>query len=299
MTAPEAVPAPAPVIDAHHHFWDPARFDYPWMQGAEMAPLQRPFGPGDLAPLMAANGVDATIVVQCCSSLEETEALLATAEETPSVAGVVGWIDLTDPDLATVLDNLASRPKLVGIRHQVHDEADSRWLLRDDVQRGLAAVFDRGLAYDLLVRTRELPAALEAARAFPHGRFVLDHAAKPSIASGITEDWRVGIRQLSAEPNVWCKVSGLVTEADWHGWSADDLLPAVRHVWNIFGEHRLIFGSDWPVCLLAADYRQVKTAAETCLRTVGLQALGATADARIWGSNAIEAYRLTIGGKTC
>jgi L-fuconolactonase len=283
---------PAPVIDAHHHFWDPARFDYPWMQGAEMAPLRRPFGPADLAPLMAANGIDATIVVQCCSSLEETEALLATAEATPSVAGVVGWIDLTDPDLDTTFDRLAPRPKLVGIRHQVHDEADPSWLLRADVRRGLAAVFDRGLAYDLLVRTRELPAALETARAFPRGRFVLDHAAKPPIASGITEAWRAGVAQLAGEPNVWCKVSGLVTEADWQGWATDDLLPAVRHVWNTFGENRLMFGSDWPVCLLAADYRRVKTAAEICLQTLG-------ATAKSWGANAIEAYRLTIGGKTC
>jgi len=282
------------VVDAHHHFWDPARFDYPWMQGPEMAPLRRPFGPTDLAPLIAANGVDATIVVQCCSSVEETEAFLAIAERTPFVAGVVGWVDLTAPTIDATLDQLGRHHKLVGIRHQVHDEADPCWLARADVQRGLAAVFDRGLAYDLLVRTRELPAALEVARAFPRGRFVLDHAAKPAIASGIAGTWFAGTARLAELPNVWCKLSGLVTETDWHRWTAEQLVPAVRHIWNAFGEHRLMFGSDWPVCLLAADYRRVKTAAETCLQSVG-----AAAGAKIWGSNAIEAYRLTIGGKTC
>jgi L-fuconolactonase len=281
-----------PVIDSHHHFWDPTRFDYPWMQGPEMAPLRRPFGPSDFASLIAANGVDATILVQCCSSIDETEAFLAIAEETAFVAGVVGWIDLTDPAIDAALDRLALRRKLVGIRHQVHDEADPRWLLREDVQRGLAAVFQHGLVYDLLVRTRELAAAIEVARIFPKGRFVLDHSAKPTIASGITADWRSGIALLAEQPNVWCKLSGLVTEADWRGWTAEQLLPAVRHVWSAFGEDRLIFGSDWPVCLLAGDYAQVKRAATACLRAVG-----AAGSPKVWGANAIEAYHLSVGDK--
>ena len=277
-----------PVIDAHHHFWEPARFDYPWMQGPAMAPLRRPFGPADLAPLIAANGIDATIVVQCCSSVEETESLLDIAEQTPFVVGVVGWVDLTDRAVEATLDRLASRPKLVGIRHQVHDEADPGWLLRPDVQRGLTAVFRHGLAYDLLVRTRELGPAIDVARLFPQGRFVLDHAAKPDIASGVAEAWQTGIARLAMQPNVWCKLSGLVTEADWRAWTADALLPAVRHVWNAFGEDRLIFGSDWPICLLAADYARVKRAAATCLRALGAN------DSRIWGANAIAAYRLKL-----
>jgi L-fuconolactonase len=284
----------APVIDAHHHFWDPARFAYPWMEGAEMAPLRRPFGPTDLAPLIAANGVDATLVVQCCSFVAETEAFLAIAEETPFIAGVIGWVDLTDPAVDATLDGMASRAKLVGIRHQVHDEADPHWLLRQDVQRGLAAVFRHDLTYDLLVRTRELPAAIEVARTFRQGRFILDHAAKPTIATGITEGWRTGIEQLAQRPNVWCKLSGLVTEADWRGWTVGQLLPAVRHTWNTFGEDRLIFGSDWPVCLLAADYAEVKRAAARCL-----EALGAATSSKIWGANAIAAYHLNIGDKAC
>jgi L-fuconolactonase len=283
-----------PVIDAHHHFWDPARFAYPWMEGTDMAPLRRAFGPADLAPLIAVNGVDATIVVQCCSSIAETEAFLAIAEETPFVAGVVGWVDLADPAIDATLDRLRSRAKLVGIRHQVHDEPDPHWLLREDVQRGLAAVVRHDLAFDLLVRTRELAAAIDVARAHPQGRFILDHAAKPTLASGITEEWRTSIARLAEQPNVWCKLSGLVTEADWRGWTTAQLLPVVRHVWNAFGEDRLIFGSDWPVCLLAGDYAQVKRAAAACLQT-----LGAAGSSEIWGANAITAYHLDIGDKEC
>lgn len=282
------------MIDAHQHFWDPAQFDYPWMEAAEMAPLRRRFGPGDLAPLLAANGVDATIVVQCCSSIEETEAFLAIAETTPFVAGVVGWVDLSDPAIDATLTHLASRPKLVGIRHQVHDEDDPRWLPRPDVRRGLEAVFRHGLAYDLLVRTRELGPAIEMIRDAPQGHFILNHAAKPTLSSGITEAWRAGIAALAEQPNVWCKLSGLLTEADWRGWTAAQLMPAVRHVWNSFGANRVIFGSDWPVCLLASNYAEVKRVAATCLRSVG-----AEDGSQVWGANAIEAYRLNVGEMGC
>ena len=252
------------VIDAHHHFWDPTRFDYPWMEGPALAPIRRTFAPADLAPLLDANGIDASIVVQCCSSVEETEALLDLAAETPSVAGVVGWIDLTLDSATATLDRLTARPDgryLVGIRHQVHDEDDPRWLARDDVKRGLAAVFEHGLAYDLLVRSRELPAAIDLVRAFPQARFILDHAAKPPIASGFDAEWAARMAGLAACPNVWCKVSGLVTEAAWQDWTVEQLRPPVEHVRRVFGEDRLMFGSDWPVCLVAADtWKQVLAA---------------------------------------
>jgi L-fuconolactonase len=282
----------ARVVDAHHHFWDPARFAYPWMQAPELTPIRRPFGPADLKPLLEANGVDASIVVQCCSSVDETEALLAQAAQTPFVAGVVGWIDLTQGNASATLDRLRSRPDgplLIGIRHQVHDEEDPRWLARDDVKRGLAAVFEEGLTYDLLVRSRELPAAIEVVRAFPHGRFVLDHAAKPPIAQGFDRDWASRITQLAACPNVWCKVSGLVTEATWQDWTVEQLRPVIRHVLDAFGEDRLLYGSDWPVCLLAADYSSVKAAAETCLDD-----LSASAREKIFGTNAVAAYQLSL-----
>jgi L-fuconolactonase len=282
-----------PVIDAHQHFWDPRNADYPWMAGPEMEPIRRPFGPADLAPLLAANGVDASIIVQCRSDESETEGFLATATATAFVAGIVGWVDLEQPDVDARLDRLLKRPdggKLVGIRHQVHDEADPDWLARPAVRRGLAAVFERGLTYDLLVRSRELPAATAVARDFPTGRFVLDHAAKPPIAAGFDRTWADRLESLARCSNVWCKISGLATEADWRDWDAERLRPAIDHAWRCFGEDRLIFGSDWPVCLLAGDYARIKTAAETCLARHGQATLD---QAR--GTNAVAAYDLEIG----
>lgn len=280
------------VIDAHQHFWDPARADYPWMNALELAPIRRAFGPADLAPLLKANGIDASIVVQCRSALEETEEFLRIAHATPFVIGVVGWADLTDAAVGDTLDRLRTLPggaKLVGIRHQVHDEADPDWLLRADVQRGLAALFAHDLAYDFLVRTRELPAAIATAKAFPQARFVLDHAAKPPIAAGGSSEWSDRIAALAACGNVWCKVSGLATEAKWTDWDAERLFPFVRHVANCFGEDRLIFGSDWPVCLLAGSYGDIKGALEACLAK-----LGPRVREKAFGVNAKAAYRLPI-----
>lgn len=278
------------VIDSHQHFWDPARADYPWMAAAELAPIRCGFGPADLAPLLKTNGIDASIVVQCRSALEETEEFLAIADATPTVIGVVGWADLTDASLGDMLDRLRALPggkKLVGIRHQVHDEADPDWLSRADVRRGLTALFGRDLTYDFLVRTRELPAAIATAKAFPQARFVLDHAAKPPIADGGSTEWSERIAALAACSNVWCKVSGLVTEAKWNDWDAERLFPFVQHVANCFGEDRLIFGSDWPVCLLAGSYGDIKSALEVCLAR-----LGANVREKAFGANAKAAYRL-------
>jgi L-fuconolactonase len=278
------------IIDGHQHFWDPAHADYPWMQAAELAPIRRAFGPRDLGPLLTANGIDATILVQCRSAIEETIEFLHLAATTPFVAGVVGWADLTDDTLGDTLDRLRNGTggkKLVGIRHQVHDEADPDWLSRDDVRRGLSAVFTRDLAYDLLVRTRELSAAIATARAFPQARFVLDHAAKPPIAQGFNREWADRIADLAACGNVWCKVSGLATEAKWDDWDAERLLPYVQQVAKCFGEDRLIFGSDWPVCLLAGSYGEIKGALEACL-----EELGSGVREKAFGVNAKQAYRL-------
>src|SRR3954452_11967447 len=281
------------IIDAHQHFWDPARADYPWMDAPELTPIRRAFGAADLAPLLKANGIDASIVVQCRSALDETEEFLRIAAATPFVVGVVGWADLTDPLLGETLDRLRTSPggdKLVGIRHQVHDEGDPDWLLRENVQRGLAAVFARDLAYDLLVRARELPAAIATAQAFPQARFVLDHAAKPPIAAGGSTDWSDRIASLAACSNVWCKISGLATEATWDDWDAERLFPFVAHAATCFGEDRLIFGSDWPVCLLAGSYGAIKGALEPCLAK-----LGPRVRENAFGVNAKAAYRLTVG----
>lgn len=280
------------LIDAHQHFWDPAHADYPWMNAPELTPIRRAFGPADLSPLLKANGIDASIVVQCRSALEETEEFLRVAHATPSVIGVVGWADLTDAALGDTLDRLRALPggaKLIGIRHQVHDEADPDWLLRADVQRGLASVFARDLAYDLLVRTRELPAAIATAKAFPQARFVLDHAAKPPIADGGSAEWSDHIAALATCDNVWCKISGLATEAKWTDWDAERLFPFVQHVATCFGEDRLIFGSDWPVCLLAGSYGEIKGALDACLAK-----LGASVREKAFGVNAKAAYRLRV-----
>jgi L-fuconolactonase len=256
-----------PVIDAHHHLWDPARADYPWLTGA-YAPIRRRFGPEDLAPNLAAAGVDRTIVVQTRSSLDETRELLATAAASPFIAGVVGWVDLTDPGVAGTIAELRAGPAgrlLVGLRHQVHDEPDPEWLLRPDVGRGLAAVADAGLVYDFLVRPRELPAALAVARRWPAARFVIDHLAKPRIASGALEPWAGLVAGFGPLDHVAIKLSGLVTEADWQAWGVDDLRPFVDHALDVFGPERLVFGSDWPVCLVAASYGQVADAARVLI----------------------------------
>ena len=250
------------IVDSHHHFWDPARREYPWMVD-QIAEIRRPFGPDDLRPLLEANGIDRTVLVQTVSSLDETREFLQIAASNDFVAGVVGWVDLTDPDVGTQIAGLregAGGSHLAGIRHQVHDEPDPRWLLRDDVQRGIEAVGEAGLVYDLLVRTRELPAAVDTARRHREMRFVIDHAAKPRIAGGLMDlGWEEAIAPLADLPNVACKISGLVTEADWKRWTEEDLEPYVRRVLGWFGSERCMFGTDWPVCLLAASYERVVT----------------------------------------
>lgn len=252
------------MIDSHVHFWEGP---LEWMTG-EMAVLRRAYGPDDLRPLLAANGIERAVVVQASASLAETLRFLLLADSDDLVAGVVGWVDLTAADVADVFAELQRRGGLVGVRHQVHDEPDPQWLLRADVLRGLRAVEEAGLAYDLLVRPRELPAALEVARRFDGLRLVIDHIAKPPIASGELEPWAGLMAPFAGLEHVFCKVSGLVTEADWRHWRPDDLVPYVSRVADWFGEDRLLFGSDWPVCLLAASYDKVVDAFEYVLGDV-------------------------------
>lgn len=280
------------VVDAHQHFWfDPTLEEYPWLTGAA-SPIRRTFAPNDLRPLLAASGIDFTVVVQTRSSLDETRALLDLANRTDFVAGVVGWVDLTGPDIGPVLSTLRSGPGgryLVGIRHQVHDEPDPRWLLRDDVLRGLHAVSEADLAYDFLVRTRELPAAVDVARRFPRLRLVVDHLAKPPIAAGEIDEWAENMAPLSDLPNVSCKLSGMVTEADRSRWSVKNLIPYVERVVGWFGADRLIFGSDWPVCLLAASYADVIAGCRSLVSTLVRDDQEA-----VFGNNAVRFYGLPI-----
>ncbi|MGW5745417.1 amidohydrolase family protein [Amycolatopsis sp. NPDC003861] len=279
------------MIDAHHHLWDPARREYPWMTGDAMDPIRRPYTVDDLRAVTKAAGVHATVLVQTVSSAEETAEFLATAAAEPVIAGVVGWVDLTAADVADRLAALGG--PLVGIRHQVENEPDDDWLLRPEVLAGLSAVAAAGLAFDLLVRPAQLPAAAEVALRLPQLRLVLDHAAKPPIAAGEWEPWASAVAALAGRENVVCKLSGLVTEADWTGWEVGHLRRYVDHVLDVFGPERLLFGSDWPVCELAASYEVVLDAA--------IALTGSLSDAErlaVFEHNARTVYGLDAGGVT-
>jgi L-fuconolactonase len=251
------------IVDAHHHVWDLSVRDQDWITGEELAPLRRDFTLADLEPEARAEGVTATVLVQTVTVPEETPEFLALAARSELVAGVVGWTDLTAPGVADALAGLRELPRgehLVGIRHQVQGEPDPGWLLRPDVQNGLAAVAEAGLVYDLLVKPHQLAAAVEAARRLPGCTFVLDHLGKPPIASGELQPWADAVRLLASLPNTVCKLSGMVTEAD-RSWNVEDLKPYADTVLDAFGPERLMFGSDWPVCRLAATYAEVGAAA--------------------------------------
>jgi L-fuconolactonase len=280
----------SPIIDAHHHFWDPDRGDYDWISGP-FQPIRRIFGPADLAPEVARFGISGTVLVQTWHSLAESLEYLAIAERSDFIAGVVAWVDLTAPDVAETLAALKAGPGgrfLVGIRHLLHLEADPAWLLRPEARRGLAAVAEAGLVYDLVGNTAHLPAMLRTVADVPQLRFVLDHIAKPDIKAGLREPWTTLMRGFGAHrDHVWCKLSGMITEADWGRWSPADLRPYVAEALAIFGPDRCLFGTDWPVCLLAGTYDQVIGALRDCLAD-----LGETDRERIFGRSAIEVYRL-------
>jgi L-fuconolactonase len=280
------------VIDAHHHFWDPSRYSYPWMEGDALDPIRRSFGPEDLRVELRRAAVTGTVLVQTVSDTAETREFLQVAAATDYVQGVVGWVDLTSPNVEDELDALLDSVGgawLVGIRHQVHDEPDPDWLCRDDVRRGLAAVQARGLAYDILVRARELPGATKTVEALPDLQFVLDHIAKPRIADGHDDLWAQRMPALAALPNVRVKLSGMTTEARWESWTASDLRPFVRSVVDWFSVDRVMFGSDWPVCLLAGSYESTVTGLADALG-----GLSPTDEARVYGDNARSAYALKV-----
>ncbi len=278
------------IVDAHHHVWDLSVRDQDWITGPDLAPLRRNFGVPDLEPEARPAGVQATVLVQTITVAEETPEFLALAAESDLIGAVVGWTDLTRPDVAEALAALLELPGgryLAGIRHQVQGEPDPEWLLRPDVRRGLAAVAEAGLVYDLVVLPHQLPACVKAAAGLPGLTFVLDHLGKPPIASGELEPWASHVRALAALPNTVCKLSGMVTEADWRAWTVEDLRPYADTVLDAFGPERLMFGSDWPVCLLAAGYGEVL---ELAARTV--DALGKDERNAAFGGVATEIYHL-------
>jgi L-fuconolactonase len=249
-------------VDAHHHLWTPSDPGQEWLADPALAAIRRPFDLRDLHESVlagvAGRPVTATVLVQSVARTDESERLLATAAADDLVAAVVGWVDLTG-DVPAQLERLQAGfggRMLRGVRHLVQDEPDPRWLLREDVVAGLRALANADLPYDVLVRPPQLPAAVELARRLPELRLVLDHAGKPDLASGDLEDWSRDVRALARSEQVVCKVSGLVTEADHKRWSLADLRPAWDTVLDAFGPRRLLFGSDWPVCLLAASWER-------------------------------------------
>jgi L-fuconolactonase len=268
------------IIDSHHHLWDPALARYPFLD--QVPALRRRFAPDDFASEIEAHAIRASIVVQARSSLEETEQLVAIAEATPWIAGAVGWVDLTSgEEVGPAVKGLRERG-LVGVRHQVHDEADAGWLMRPDVQRGLDALSSAGLAFDLLVRTRELPAAVACARRHPELTMVLDHVGKPPFGKAAMADWREAFQRLATRPNVFCKLSGLLTETD-DGEAASQV---VREALTHFGADRCLWGSDWPVCLLAGSYADTLELVRSALddKTTPL----------VLAETAVHAYRLEL-----
>jgi L-fuconolactonase len=240
-------------IDAHQHFWIYNPQEYDWIDDS-MGMIRRNFLPEDLEPELQRNDVQGSVAVQARQTLEETRWLLELAEQSPKILGVVGWVDLCSASVRSQLEEFAKHPKLVGVRHIVQSEPDDRFLLRKDFLRGISLLEEFDLAYDILICTKHLPVAAEFVERFPKHRFVLDHLAKPPIKAGEIEAWALGVRHLAAFPNVWCKLSGLVTEAHWQRWKSEDIQPYLDVAFDAFGAERLMIGSDWPVCLVAGSY---------------------------------------------
>lgn len=276
-------------IDSHQHFWDLDRLSYPWMPPPP-SPLLRNFLPQSLKPLLDRNRFDGSITVQATTQAEEAGWLLNLAEENAFILGVVAWVDLTSPGLGHVLDQLQAHPKFKGVRHPVHDEPDDRWLLRADVVEGLRELGRRGIPYDLLLRPRHLPVIPELVEKVPDLPMVIDHIAKPMILQRVMDGWAEDMERIAKIPHIHVKLSGMITEANPANWSAGDLRPYVQHVLRLFGPDRLMFGSDWPVCLLAGSWKEVLAAFT--------QALGAQSielREKILGGTAQRFYKLSGG----
>jgi L-fuconolactonase len=242
-------------IDTHQHFWKYDPLEYGWI-GPEMSTLRRDFLPPDLEAEIRAAGIDGVISVQARQTREETAWLLEMAAANDFIKGVVGWVPLVSPDVTADLEGFAAAPKLRGVRHVLQDEPDEHYLLREDFNAGIRALQPFGLVYDLLIFERRLPQTIAFVDGHPGQAFVLDHIAKPRIREGVIEPWRTNIGELAKRENVFCKVSGLVTEADWEGWTPEGLRPYLDAVLEAFGPSRLMFGSDWPVCRAACEYRR-------------------------------------------
>lgn len=295
-------------IDSHQHFWNYSSDEYVWID-EKMEILKRDFLPRHLAPLVKSIGFDGTIAVQARQSIDETEWLLGLAEKNDLIKGVVGWIPLCSSSVNDHLNRFSKSDKLVGVRHVLQDESDNRFMLRPDFLNGLKCLSKYDLAYDLLIFPKQLEVAAELVSQFPEQRFILDHIAKPPIKErwrqeagegrpktgegqwenrpGTMDDWEVGIKRLAHFPNVWCKLSGMVTEADWYNWEPAHLIPYLEVVLEAFGSDRLMIGSDWPVCTVAGEYKIVMNVVLEYI-----SALSKAEQAAISGGNAVKFYKL-------
>ena len=274
------------IVDSHQHFWQVGRFDYPWMT-SDLGVLYRDYLPEDFAPVLRANGVEETVLVQASNSVTESRWLLQLADENSFIAGVVGWVDLRSAEVEVQLDDLSAHPKFKGVRHLVESEPQDDWLVQPAVLSGLQRVQTYGLSYDLLVHTRHLQYVPVIAESCPELPLVIDHLAKPPIAKHEIIEWSQAMKPLASYKNIHCKLSGLVTEANWNSWQTDDLRPYVEYALELFGADRLLFGSDYPVCLLAASYDRVLQAFQEILG-----GLSDTEREKIFSANAAKFYRL-------
>lgn len=274
------------IIDSHQHFWQVGRFAYPWMS-SDLGVLYRDYLPDDLAPILQQNGVKQTVLVQASNSVAESRWLLDLADANSVIAGVVGWVDLMSVEIDAQLDELCVHPKFKGVRHLVESEPHDDWLVQPAVLAGLKKLSARGLSYDLLVHTRHLRYVPHVAESCPDLRLVVDHMAKPPIARNEIKEWSEALKPVARYPNIQCKLSGLVTEASWSSWQANDLRPYVEYALESFGADRVMFGSDYPVCLLAASYGRVLDSFQEILKDIS----DSDRD-KIFSKNAARFYRL-------
>lgn len=275
-------------IDSHQHFWNYDPVEYSWI-GDHMAKLRRDFGPEDLLVETAKAGIDAVISVQASQTLRETEFLNEYAAGNDFIKGVVGWVPFAEPNVEAHIERFAAEPKMVGMRHVVQDEPDDAFILGAAFNEGISKLRHHGLIYDILIYERQLGPSIEFVDRHPNQVFVLDHIAKPRIGDGAVEPWKSQIFELAQRENVYCKISGVATEADWADWSEAQLLPYLETALEAFGPSRLMFGSDWPVALLAIDYAQWVGIVETFAST-----LSEPEQTRLWSGTAAEAYSLDV-----
>ena len=274
-------------IDGHQHFWNYHPVDYAWIDES-MAVIQKDFLPGDLYPILQQHGFDGSILVQSEQTEKSNAVMLALAKANPFIKGVVGWTDLSAPDVGEKLAQFQQQPILKGFRHVLQGEKDRAFMQREDFLRGISLLQSFSFTYDILIFPDQLPFTEKFVKRFPEQKFIIDHLAKPFIKKGDLDEWKRAMEKIAASPNVFCKISGMVTEADWHQWKKEDFKPYLDTVVTAFGTGRIVYGSDWPVCLVAASYQQQLEIVEDYFSS-----FSAKEKAAVFGGNAVQFYQLT------